>query len=176
MSYQLYYVESQDRLLSAKEIDLSSGIKVDQLSIDQLNGYKIYPFFTTVSPFDKNLYETSYTIEVVSKAEFTLDSGEPAAAGDYATNSWSKTDKPLNEAREYAYRSLKVKFEEDAKELAGDWGLFALVAIAGKTSTPKTDEEISVFTDLKILSDTLASNIDAVQSASDVDEIDSIIN
>ena len=58
----------------------------------------------------------------------------------------------------------------------GDWGILTLVAIAAKTSSPKTDEETNVISEIKIISSNLASDIDAVQSAGDVATIDSILN
>ena len=82
----------------------------------------------------------------------------------------------LNEAKTAAYVGVKEKYESQMKSIVGDWGVYTLIAIAAKTSSPKTDEETDVITDIKILSDNLAADIDAIQAATDVATIDSILN
>ena len=60
--------------------------------------------------------------------------------------------------------------------LVGDWGVFTLIAIAAKTSSPKTDEETQVITDIKILSDNLATDIDTIQAATSVSSVSAVLS
>ena len=161
MSYTTYYSTAHQKTLSAYEVKRHIGLDPNTYGSAGLLRAGVYSITQVDNPHDTGLYDVtlSYTV-----------------SGDYAVQSWSKTDKPLDEAKTYAYKRLKEQFEVDAKALAGDWGLFALIAIAGKTSSPATPEETSVFSDLKTLFDTLTSNLSSVESASDVDTINSIIN
>jgi len=160
----MYYLSTQDRVFSAYEIRRKVGLdpSVDT-NLDILNRAAVYPVSNmSASPtYDTRLFNStvSYVIN-----------------GQYADKTFTASDKPLNEAKTAAYVGLKEKYEAQIKTAIGDWGVLTLIAIAAKTSSPKTDEETQVVTDIKIISDNLSADIDAVQAATNVAAIDSILN
>jgi hypothetical protein len=160
----MYYLSTQDKVCSAYEIRRKVGIDPSvNTNLDILNRAGVYPITNIYATptFDTRLFNTtvSYVIN-----------------GQYANKTFTASDKPLNEAKTAAYIGLKEKYEAQMVFTAGDWGIFTLIAIAAKTSSPKTDEETDVITDIKIMSDNLAADIDDVQAATSVAAIDSILN
>jgi len=160
----MYYLSTQDKVYPASEIRRKVGLDpLITTNLDMLNRAGVYPVSNNDAQpsYDTRLYTTTVSYVVT---------------GQYGVKTFTATDKPLNEARDAAYVGLKQKYEAQMSAAVGDWGILTLVAIAAKTSSPKTDEETNVISEIKIISSNLASDIDAVQSAGDVATIDSILN
>ena len=160
----MYYLSTQDRVYSAFEIKRKVGLDptVDT-NLDILNRASVYPVFDEyASPtYDTRLFNStvSYVIN-----------------GQYAEKTFTASDRPLDEAKTAAYIGLKEKYEAQMSAVVGDWGVLTLIAIAAKTSSPKTDEELEVITDIKDISTNLSSDIDDVQAATTVAAIDLVLN
>jgi len=158
-SVLFYSIYSEQVMTASETVD---KVGVNPLTAPALSMYAgVYPLNFTDNPHDEDFYVVTLEYNIVN---------------DEAVPVWSKTDKPLNDAKEAAYKRLKVDYEQQSQAIIGDWGVLTLIAIAAKTSTPKTNEELDVITDLKVLSDQLAADIDVVQAATDVDTINTFMN
>lgn len=158
----MYYLSTHDKVYSAYQVRRKVGVDPSvNTNPDILIGLGVYTVVDTTPTFDTRLYNStvSYVIN-----------------GQYAEKTYIASDKPLDEAKAAAYVGLKEKYEAQMASVVGDWGVFTLIAIAAKTSSPKTDEETDVITDIKDISNNLSSDIDSVQAATSVAAIDSILN
>lgn len=161
MSYHLHYLQSADKALSAFEIKRATGLDPETVGDVALNAAGVYHINEVANPYDLRLYDVtlSYTIN-----------------GTEADQTWSKTDKPLADAKEAGKDAQKEKYEAEAQAIQDDYGMLVLTAIAAKTSAQRSANETAIMDSLKTIATNLSNDIIAIDAASDVDTIDTIVN
>ena len=158
----MYYLRTHDKVYSANEIRRKVGIDPSvNTNLDILNRLGVYQVVDTNPSFDTRLFNSTVSYVITDQN---------------AVKTHTASDKPLDEAKTAAYIGLKEKYEAEMTAVVGAWGMLTLIATAAKTSSPKTDEETDVITAIKDLSTNLSADIDAVQAATSVAAIDSILN
>lgn len=157
----MYYLAPADRAYSAYEIKRKTGLDPEPTGVVALNFAGVYPVVDVANPYDTRLYTValSYTIN-----------------GTNADQTWSKTDKPLADAKEAGIDAQKDKYEAQAQAIRDDYGSLILIAIAGKTSAQRSANETAIMDSIKTISTSLSDDIIAINAATDVDTIDAIVN
>lgn len=160
----MYFLTTQNTEYTASEIRNKVGLNPTEITnLGMLNRTGVYPVSSSsdLHDYDDRLY--------TSNVSYVIN-------GNYATRTFTTSDRPLSEAKDAAYVAVKEKYETELETAIGDWGIFTLVAIAAKTSTTKTDEETQVINDITTISNNLAADIDAIEAATSVADIELILN
>lgn len=159
---ELYYVESVGHAYTSLETKKLIGFEPSALDDPEaLNAKGIYLVNKAQPDFDERLYEVGDPIYTIN--------------GSYADQTWTQTAKPLDEAKAAGKEAMKVR----ANELAGTgdgFNALMLIAAASKTAANRSTEAQDALDDLVTVLDELVADIQAIEAATDVDEVNDIVN
>jgi hypothetical protein len=123
----------------------------------------IYLVQQTPDPYDPLLYEATPTYTVV---------------GDYAEQGWTATPLPLSDAKEKGSQESKTSANNDEAAIISDSGLSTnlLTAVSSQDPLARPARFQTVLDAMAVISDNLDSNLNAIDAATSVDEINNIVN
>jgi len=122
----------------------------------------IYIIVPSTDPYDPGLYNSTPTYTIV---------------GDYANQGWTGTPLPLPTAKENASAELTTTANAQLETILCDcsYNNDVVTAVASQDLASRPARFQAVLDEMTTVTDTLNSNLDAVDAATSVDEIDSII-
>ena len=190
MTYPSYYSSPQGLLLHPIEVQRKTGIPIntdplDEVSpqydptelIEALNRAQIYPLIETADPHDPALYTTTLTYVVSNYPNGAeVYSGYSGLPGDYATQSYTATAIPLADAKVAAIAILKERAKTDAEAASDGFPVIALAASASKTASSRDATVQSALDAVNAVLTQLITDITAVNAATTVADIDTLIN
>lgn len=157
----LYYLQPADEALSASEITSQVGLDPEFVGFLALNSAGVYPITEVTNPYDQSLYDVSLT--------YTVN-------GTNADQTWTPTPKPLADAKAAGIAALKEQAKTELETETDSYPLLALIASASRLQADRDADAEAVLADLRSTMAQLQSDIDSVNAATTVDEIDAIVN
>ena len=157
----MYYLAPADRPCSATEIKKKTGLDPVSDGIVALNFAGVYPIVDVANTHDTRLYTVALT--------YTVN-------GTNADQTWTKTARPLADAKVAGSDAQKEKYEAEAVAVQDDYGNLTLIAAAAKTSAQRSASETSIIDSLKTIATNLSNDLLAIEAAADVDAINVIVN
>ena len=190
MLYQSYYSAPEGRLLHPLEVQRKTGIPINTDPIDEfsaqydpteyieaLNDAQIYPLTETADPHDPALYTTTFTYVVSNyPTGAKVCTGYMGLPGDYATQSYTETAIPLADAKVAAISILKDRAKTDAEAASDGFPVIALAASASKAASSRDATVQSALDAVNAVLTQLITDITAVNAATTVADIDTLIN
>ena len=159
----LYYSPSTGQTYTTQEMSIRFGINTATISLEALNARGFYPVNQTTPTGDQKLYNATpvYTI-----------------SGNYADQSWSYTPLPLATAKEAGSAEVKSTANSSLARLTCDCGYSTdlLTAVASQDPLARPARFQAELDEMTAISDQLDANLTAIDSATDVDEINDIVN
>jgi len=159
----LYYYRSADLAYTAEEILNLYAVDVTlQEGNEHLNLMEIFPVNLVEDTNNPNLYTTTDYYTVV---------------GETADQSWVAAPVDLADAKEYAVEHAKTKTGELIQEAfdASGYTVLSLLASAAKSSADRGADAQTQLTTLGSLMTDLETTLSDIDSATDVDAIDTIL-
>ena len=157
----MYYLAPADRPCSATEIKKKTGLDPVSDGIVALNFAGVYPIVDVANTHDTRLYTVALT--------YTVN-------GTNADQTWTKTARPLADAKVAGSDAQKEKYEAEAVAVQDDYGNLTLIAAAAKTSAQRSASETAIIDSLKTIATNLSNDLVAIDAAADVDAINAIVN
>ena len=157
----LFYLPASGKTYWSSELYANTGFYPDAApALLAANG--IYTVNQTTSPYDIQLYTSQPTYTIV---------------GNYADQSWVATARPLPEAKVNATAEEKNRANAAEAQVVAESGLSTdvLTAVSGQDPVARPAEFQAVLDTMATVSDTLSTNLAAIEAATSVDEIDSIL-
>jgi hypothetical protein len=139
------------------------GINTTTFSLETVNGLGFYPVNEVAPSFDNYLYTAtpSYTVD-----------------GEYADETWTYTPRPLDQAK--ANGSWQVATTANAQEAAiVSESLVSnevLTAVSGQDILDRPARFQTILESMAVVSTNLDTNLNIIDSATSVDEINSVVN
>lgn len=132
-------------------------------SPDVLAANGIYVIVPSADPYDPGLYSSTPTYTIV---------------GDYAEQGWTATPLPLATAKENASAELKTTANAQLDTILCDcsYNNDVVTAVASQVPASRPARYQAVLDEMTTVTDNLNSNLDAVDAATSVDEINNIVN
>jgi hypothetical protein len=161
MVYNLFYSPATGQAYTSDQMLSLFGIDTATINLTVLNTRGFYPVNETPITADTGLYTAAPSYTVV---------------GQYADQTWTYTARPLDDAKVYATSELKATSKQEVENINAEYGLnaFSFAGIASQ-SVPPTRYQ-AVLDSVTTITDSLDSNLTAVEAATSVDEIDSIVH
>jgi len=142
------------------------GINVETTAVEILNLNGFYPVEPSAPDFDLKLYDTVSSWSIV-----------PIAGGEGAQLSWTPVAKPLPEAKTNG--SIEAKQQADAATAntltANYLSSDVLASVASQDPVDRPAQLQAVLDETVAISDALGANLTAIDDATNVDTIDSIL-
>jgi hypothetical protein len=164
---QYYYSTSTGKTYSSYQMQALFGINVETSSIATVNRRGFYPVVATSPDFDTLLYNASSTWSIV-----------PITGGQGAERVWTAVPKPLPEAIVNGSNELKQASNGELDLLLCDCGINndVVTAVASQDALSRPARFQDVLDAMTAVTDSLDSNLTAVETATSVDEINNIVN
>jgi hypothetical protein len=164
---QYYYNFGTGESYTAAQMRSKFGIDPETTNIEVLNNQDFYPEQASTPDFDVALYEPTFVWVTTS-----LVSG-----GEGAIKSYTAVALPLPEAKDNASAELSTAANLELDEILCDCGINndVVTAVASQDVLDRPSRFQDILTSMTAVTDTLDSNLTAVDNATSVDEIDSII-
>jgi hypothetical protein len=163
MVYNFFYSPSLGQVYSADQMIALFGINTATYSLSSLNGLGFYPVNETAPDFDNYLYTATpvYTV-----------------AGNYADQTWVYTPRPLDVAKANGDWEAKTQAASAVSLVECDCGFSNDIITAAASQDPlaRPARYQDVLDGMTAVTDQLDSNLTAIDSATDVDEINDIVN
>lgn len=123
----------------------------------------IYPILTSTNPYDPNLYTSTATYTV---------------AGSYANQSWTATPLPLATARGNSIVKVKERANSTTEIILATNSVTSdvLASVASQDPIDRPSSLQAILDETTVVTDNLGDQIDAINAATAVDEINSIVN
>ena len=163
---QYYYNSRNGQTYSSAQMLGLFGLDTSALSIATLNSYGFYPVQASSPDFDTMLYNSSVTWSIVS-----------ITGGEGAVRVYSPVAKPLPEAKANGSAEAKTQANTDIDTLCATCGFSNEILTAAASQDPmdrplRFQEELDEMT---AISNQLDADLTAIDNATSVDEIDSIL-
>lgn len=161
MVYNLFYCPAIGAAFTSDQMLSLFGIDTATIDITVLNTRGFYPVNETPITADTGLYTAAPSYTVV---------------GQYADQTWTYTARPLDDAKVYATSELKATSKQEVENINAEYGLnaFSFAGIASQSVTPTRYQ--AVLDSVTTITDSLDSNLTAVEAATTVDEINNVVN
>jgi hypothetical protein len=158
-----YYSTTLDRVFSASQMQALFAINVETMDITILNGRGFYPVTPSPNPYDTYLYSATPVYNIV---------------GTDAVEGWVATPLPLADAKAGASWELLVQGNQAVESSACDCGFSSelLTAVASQDPLLRPARYQHALDEMTAISDQLDANLTAIDAATSVDEIDSIVH
>jgi hypothetical protein len=182
MAIQYYYSAPAGRLLHPVEVQRSTGITPDLSSVGniaQLNRAQVFPLTDTPDPYNPSLYTTvvSYVTANYSNGA-TLYDGTQGPVGDYATQSYTPTARPLATAKTNGKQDVRTRASDNSAALreSSGYSADALSAAAAQLEADRGADVQATIALTESVMDQADSNIQAVDAATSVSDIADIVD
>lgn len=165
-SYDYFYFTTTGQTYSAYQVANLFGIDPATASIASLNVREFYPIIATSPDFDTKLYNSTYVWTIVS-----------ITGGEGAERVYTAVPKPLPEAKENGSIELKQRANEDIAQIVtlSQLSNETLTSVASQDPLTRSPFLQSTLDEMDAVSVALGDNLAAVDAATTVDQIDSII-
>jgi len=139
------------------------GINVETTDITILNYQGFYPVTTSPNPYDTYLYITTPTYNIV---------------GTQAIQEWVATPLPLSEAKSGGSWQLLVQGNQNIESASASFGFSTdlLTAVSSQDSLLRPARYQQALDEMTAISDQLNDQLDLIDAATTVDEINNIVN
>jgi hypothetical protein len=156
-----FYLPSSGQVLEDHNLYQSTGFS-PQTNIDVLAANGVYIVNPASNPCDPSLY--------LSYADYTI-------SGSIAEQSWSCVARPLDYAKEFGSNEVKTFAESQEAAIVSQSGLTTdiLTAVSGQDPLDRPARFQLILDEMAAVSTQLDTSLTAIDSATSVDEIDSII-
>ena len=166
MDEQYYYFPTTQTTYSAYQVANLFGINPATASIESLNVRGFYPVLPSSPDFDTQLYNPTSTWDIV-----------PITGGEGAERTYTAVPKPLPEAKVNGSNEAKTQANTDIDTLCATCGFSNEILTAAASQDPmdrplRFQEELDEMT---AISNQLDADLTAIDNATSVDEIDSIL-
>lgn len=166
MEDQYYYYPANGQTYSGYQLGALFGIDVNTYSLSTINRRGFYPIQSSSPDFDVQLYNPAYTWDLV-----------PVTGGQGAVRVYTAVPKPLPEAKANGSAEAKATANEAINVAVCDCGFSLDIITAAASQDPfsrptRYQEELDGMT---AISDQLDADLTAIDNATSVDEIDSIL-
>ena len=167
MEEQYYYAPSTGQTYSSYQMLALFGINTETASLETINRRGFYPVQPTSTDFDVKLYNPTFVWTLV-----------PITGGQGAERVYTANAKPLPEAIANGSTELKQASNAELDTLLCDCGINndVVTAVASQDLVDRPARFQDVLDAMNAVTDTLDSNLTAVESATTVDEINNIVN
>ena len=147
--------------------------------IEALNRAQIYPLTDTVDPYNPSLYTTvvSYTVSNYPNGAATV-TGDIGLPGDYATQSYAPTARPLATAKSNGKQDVRARASDNSAALRESSGYNA-DAMSAAAAQLIADRGADVQATIALTDSVMAQaevNIQAVEAATSVGDIATIVD
>ena len=190
MLYQFYYSKPEGRLLHPVEVQRKTGIPINTDPLDEvplrydpteyiqaLNDASIYPLTETADHHDPALYTTTFTYVVSNyPTGAEIVTGYLGLPGDYATQFYTATAISLADAKVAAISILKDRAKANAETASNGFPAIVLAASASKAASSRDATVQSALDAVNAVLTQLITDITAVNAATTVADIDTLIN
>ena len=165
-SYDYFYFPTTGQTYSAYQVNALFGIDPETASIETLNIRGFYPVLPSSPNFDTKLYNPTFVWDIV-----------PITGGEGAERTYTANPKPLPEAKANGSAEAKAAANEAINVAVCDCGFSLDIITAAASQDPfsrptRYQEELDGMT---AISDQLDADLTAIDNATSVDEIDSIL-
>ena len=165
---QYYYNFGINETFTAAQLQSQFGINVATTDIEVLNNREFYPVQASTPDFDVAIYDPTYiwvTTPLVS-------------GGEGAIKSYTAVARPLPEAKTNASAELETAANVELEEILCDCGINndVVTAVASQDVMDRPSRFQDILTSMTAVTNTLDSNLTAVDNATSVDEINNIVN
>lgn len=157
-----FYLPASGQVIPAPQLERSTGFSPNaDAAVLAANG--IYTVNQTPDPYDWNLY--------LSSAVYTI-------SGNYANQSWTATPRPLSTAKTTGNNEVTKNANAEESLIVGASGLSPdlLTAVSSQDTLDRPTRYQEILDAMSALSDSLDSNLTAIETATTVDEINNIVN
>jgi hypothetical protein len=160
--FLFFYIPTLDTVVGQTELQSLTGFPPNTApSVLASNG--IYQVVSTPCPYDLVLYYATAAYTIV---------------GDYAEQSWTAVPANLDEAKAGATQQIKVNSnaQSNAVSLFSGINNETLTGVASLDPVDRAPIYVDLLDSLSVIGDNLAANMDAIDVATSVDEINNIVN
>lgn len=164
----LYYYNAQNgQTYSGSQILGLSGINVETADLEILNFNGLYPVQASTPDFDTGLYNSSFTWSIVA-----IDGGEGAE------RVYTASPKPLATAQASGISSVKVHAQRVIDNWSATTGytIGMLTPVAAQLAVNRPARFAAELDTLQKYSDVLNRQIDYIDAATTVDEVNAVVN
>jgi hypothetical protein len=158
-----YYCPNNNTVYENAIIQGLFGKNPETTDVEVLNTMNLYPVIETNNPYDPNLY--------IPTAVYTV-------VGSNAVQSWTEVSRPLEAAKTAASGEVKNTSNTEASNLITASGVNVDIWTGAASQNPADRPAIytALLDQMTTIGDTLAANLAAIDAATSVDEIDSIVH
>jgi len=163
MVYNLFYCPAIGAAFTSDQMLSLFGIDTATINLTVLNTRGFYPVNETPITADTGLYTAAPSYTVV---------------GQYADQTWTYTARPLDDAKSYASSEVKTQSNTEASNLVATSGVNVDIWTGAASQDPADRPPVytALLNQMATIGDTLATNLAAIDAATSVDEIDSIVH
>lgn len=166
MEDQYYYYILNGQTYSGYQLGALFGVDVNTFALTTINRRGFYPVQPSSPDFDVRIYNYTYTWDLV-----------PVTGGEGAVRVYTAVPKPLPEAKANGSAEAKEAANQAINVAVCDCGFSLDIITAAASQDPMSrplryQEELDAMT---AISDQLDADLTAIENATSVDEIDSIL-
>jgi len=167
MDEQYYYSPSTGQTYSPYQMLALFGIDVSTWSLPIINLKGFYPVVATSPDFDVRLYNPTSVWDIV-----------PVTGGEGAELTWTAVPKPLPEAKANGSAEAKATANAELDRSVCDCGYSTdlLTAVSSQDPVDRPARFQAELDEMIAISNQLASDLTAIDTATSVDEINNIVN
>jgi len=179
MAYTQYYYQPADEVLSSTEIKAVTGVDPETYGYPGLNSMGVYGILRTVQPFNTELYSVQKSFVITNyPGGAPLPDGSTGAAGDWAVEDWTATDKTLSKAID-AGRKIRINTASgrlDTVQLASGYTARIINAIRGEVQAARAARYNGPIDRSIATADELDADLTAIEGAASVDDVNNIVS
>jgi len=158
----LYYCKASGEAYTASGARWAIGFDPSTVDATVLPSRGVYTVVQAEPDFDQRLY-------TVGAAIYTIN-------GDNADQTWTKTDKPLADAKTAGITAVKEQANTDAIAASNGFPVIALAASASKSSASRDATVQASLDSVNAVLSSLVADVATITAATTVDEVNAVVN